>query len=179
MTDVNDVWGSGYYEHCAFGCCGYSSWYEGDSVCCSAVGPIIGILIGLGVFIGIIVAVVCCCVRTRGNRGTVFGPRPAATTTVVTTTSAQPQYQGMAPAPNYPTQPMGYGTGYQQPQMAYPPPQQYPQQPAPMGTTYTAPYPPTAQAGYAQSSYTGYTEKPDSKASAPPMDEPPPYPGMG
>lgn len=88
VSDRDDLFGSGYYEYCAFGCCGFTAWYEGDSVCCSAVGPIIGIVIGSGCFIGVVAAIVCCCVKKRGNAGTVFGPGQrtggVATTTVVT-----------------------------------------------------------------------------------------------
>lgn len=76
----------------------------------------------------------------------------------------------------YPVQPAGYTAGYtagyQSPPMQYYPPNTGYQQP-PQGYPQ---YPPPVQTGYVGSSATAYTDHPEVKASAPPMEAPPPYP---
>ena len=74
------IFGDTYYEYCAFGCCGYGSL----EYCCSAVWPIIGMVVGMGVVVAVIVTIICCCRRSRGARGMVCQTNPRTNTTVVT-----------------------------------------------------------------------------------------------
>lgn len=154
------MFGYSFYEYCAFGCCGYGSY----KYCCAATWPVIGIVVGCGVMISIIVTIVCCCRKSRGNRGMVCQTNPRTTTTVVTAGTVQSAYPAQTTVTTYPVQPTypAYQAGYQQVYQ----PQGYPQ------------YPQTAQAGMVGSSSTSYTGLPDTKpmASAPPMEPPPPYP---
>ncbi|XP_063408139.1 postacrosomal sheath WW domain-binding protein-like [Mytilus trossulus] len=174
------IFGKSYYEYCAFGCCGYGSL----EYCCSAVWPIIGMVVGMGVVVAVIVTIICCCRRSRGARGMVCQTNPRTNTTVVTAGQVQSGYPVQQTVVTYPVQPAGYtagytAAGYQSPPMQYYPPNTGYQQP-PQG--YQQPpqgypqYPPPVQTGYVGSSSTAYTDHPEVKASAPPMEAPPPYP---
>ncbi|VDI28967.1 uncharacterized protein LOC143046012 [Mytilus galloprovincialis] len=166
------IFGDSHYEYCAFGCCGYGSL----EYCCSAVWPIIGMVVGMGVVVAVIVTIICCCRRSRGARGMVCQTNPRTNTTVVTAGQVQSGYPVQQTVVTYPVQPAGYTAGYtagyQSPPMQYYPPNtgyQQPQQGYPQ-------YPPPVQTGYVGSSATAYTDHPEVKASAPPMEAPPPYP---
>lgn len=166
------IFSESYYEYCAFGCCGYGSL----EYCCSAVWPIIGMVVGMGVVIAVIVTIICCCRKSRGARGMVCQTNPGTGTTVVTAGQVQSGYPVQQTVVTYPVQPAGYTAGYtagyQAPPMQYYPPNTGYQQ-APQGYPQ---YPTPVQTGYVGSSTTAYTDHPEVKASAPPMEQPPPYP---
>ncbi|XP_060602967.1 protein shisa-5-like [Ruditapes philippinarum] len=107
------------YEYCD-DCCG--SWPR--EYCCEdtsgyVVGVAIGVTLGVLFLIGVIIAVICICVKQKGQSGRVIQPsytgQPVVTTTAVYHVpfgqqqgAIQPHAAGGAPPPVYPPPPPQY-----------------------------------------------------------------------